>query len=119
MEAVCTDIFGNTVSEIGEILVDSSLPDFEIEVTPNVIDKGDLEIKVMPSTTLKSKPSVSVSGDITVNVTYMSYSDGAYFYEARIKSELNEGDHIVWVGGYDQNSEYIEGNTTFVVDHSG
>jgi hypothetical protein len=119
VEAVCTDIYGNIVSTLDEILVDTSLPDFEIEVTPKVIDEGDVKIKVTPSTALKSKPSVSVSGSQKVNVTYVSYSDGAYFYEARIKSELNEGDHKVSVTGSDLNSEKVTGNTTFVVDHSG
>ncbi|KKG15906.1 hypothetical protein EO98_10515 [Methanosarcina sp. 2.H.T.1A.6] len=119
VEAVCTDIFGNTVSTFDEILVDSSIPDFEIEIKPKIIDTGDLEIKVTPSTTLKSKPSVSVSANEKVSVTYLSYSDGAYFYEARIKSEINEGDHKVSVTGYDLESEKVEGNTTFVVDHSG
>jgi len=119
VEAVCTDIFGNTVSSFDEFMVDTSIPDFEIELTPKIIDEGDLEIKVTPSTALKSKPSVSVSGNLKVNVTYLSYSDGAYFYEARIKSELNEGDHKVSVTGYDLNSEKITGNSTFVVDHSG
>jgi hypothetical protein len=119
VEAVCIDAFGNTASAFDEILVDTSIPDFEIEVTPKVIDEGDLEIKVTPSTTLKSKPSVSVSGTPTVNVTYLSYSDGAYYYEARIKSELNEGDHKVSVTGYDLDSEKVGGNATFVVDHSG
>jgi uncharacterized membrane protein len=118
VEAVCTDIFGNTISKLDEILVDTSMPNFEIEVTPKIIDEGNLEIKVTPSTALKSKPSVSVSGNQTVNVTYLSYSDGDYYYEARIKSELNEGDHKVYVTGYDLESEKMEGNTTFVVDHS-
>ena len=119
VEAICTDIFGNTVSTFDEILVDSSIPDFEIEIKPNIIDTGDLEIKVTPSTALKSKPSVSVSANEKVDVTYLSYSDGAYFYEARIKSEINEGDHKVSVTGYDLDSEKVKGNTTFVVDHSG
>ncbi|AKB33638.1 hypothetical protein MSSIH_2948 [Methanosarcina siciliae HI350] len=119
VEAVCTDIFGNTVSAFDEFTVDSSISDFEIELTPKTIDEGDLDIKVTPSTALRSRPSVSVSGNITVDVTYLSYSDGAYFYEARIKSELNEGDHKVYVTGYDLDSEKIEGNATFVVDHSG
>ncbi|MHC1755329.1 MAG: DUF1616 domain-containing protein [Methanosarcina sp.] len=117
VEAVCTDIFGNTVSTLDEIMVDTSIPDFEIEISPKVIDKGDLKIKVTPSTALKAKPSVSVSANEKVNVTYVSYSDGAYFYEARIKSEINEGDHKVSVTGYDPESEKVEGNTTFVVDH--
>ncbi|MDY9926296.1 DUF1616 domain-containing protein [Methanosarcina sp.] len=119
VEAICTDIFGNTVSAFDEILVDSSIPDFEIEITPKTIDTGDLKIKVTPSTALKSKPSVSVSANEKVNVTYLSYSDGAYFYEARIKFEINEGDHKVSVTGNDLGSEKVEGNATFVVDHSG
>jgi len=119
VEAVCTDIFGNTVSALDEILVNSSIPDFDIKITPKIIDEGDLKIEVTPSSALKSKPSVSVSGKPTVNVTYLSYSDGAYYYEARIKSELNEGDHKVSVTGYDPDSEKVTGNSTFVVDHSG
>ena len=118
VEAVCTDIYGNTVSTFDEFLVESSLPDFEIEITPKTIDVGYLDIKVTPSTALKSKPSVSVSGNPTVDVTYLSYSDGAYYYEARIKSELNEGSHKVYVTGYDLESEKITDNSTFVVDHS-
>ena len=119
VEAICTDIFGNTVSAFDELFVDDSLSNFTIELTPKTIDVGYLEINVTSSTPLKSKPSVSVSGNPTVNVTYLSYSDGSYYYEARIKSELNEGEHKVYVTGYDLNSERITDNTTFVVDHSG
>jgi hypothetical protein len=118
VEAICTDIHGNTVSAFDEIFVDTSIPDFEIEVTPKVIDDGNVKIKVTPSTALKSTPSVSVSGNQTVNVTYVSYSDGAYLYKAKIESNLNEGEHKVSVTGYDLESEKIEGNTTLVVDHS-
>ncbi len=118
VEALCTDIYGNTISALDELFVDRSISNFTIELTPKTIDKGDLKIKVTPSTALKSKPSVSVSGNLTVNVTYLSYMDGAYYYEARIKSELNEGDHKVSVTGYDLDSKKVEGNTTFVVDHS-
>ncbi|AKB38015.1 hypothetical protein MSSAC_3425 [Methanosarcina siciliae C2J] len=119
VEAVCTDIFGNTVSTFDEFIVDTSIPDFEIDITPKTIDVGYLKINVTPSTTLKSRPSVSVSGTPAVNVTYLSYSDGSYLYEARIKSALNEGDHKVYVTGYDLDSEKITVNSTFVVDHSG
>ena len=118
VEAVCTDIYGNTISTFDDFQVDTSIPNFEIELDPKIIDVGYLEINVTPSTTLKSVPSVYVSGNRTVNVTYLSYSDGSYYYEARIRSELNEGSHKVYVTGYDLYSEKIEGNTTFVVDHS-
>ena len=117
VEAACTDIFGNTVSAFDELFVDRSISNFTIELTPKTIDKGDLEINVTPSTTLKSRPSVSVSGSPAVNVTYLSYSDGSYYYEARIKSELNEGEHKVSVNGYDLKSEKMTDNATFVVDH--
>lgn len=119
VEAICTDIFGNTVSAFDELFVDRSISNFTIELTPKIIDEGDLEINITSSTTLKSKPSVSVSGSSAVNVTYLSYSDGSYYYKARIKSELNEGEHKVSVNGYDLESEQVTGNTTFVVDHSG
>ena len=118
VEALCTDIFGNTVSTLDEILVDTSIPDFEIEVSPKVIDTGNLKIKVTPATALKSQPSVSISANEKVNITYLSYSEGTYFYEAKIKSEINEGERRVSVSGYDLNSEKVEGNTTFVVAHS-
>ena len=118
VEAVCTDIFGNSVSAFDEIIVDTSIPDFEIEITPNIIDKGTLKIKVTPSSALKSKPSVSISANEKVNVTYVSYLDGDYFYEAKIKSEINEGEHKVSVSGNDLESEKVEGNTTFMVRHS-
>jgi len=118
VEAVCTDIYGNTASAFDEFQVDTSIPNFEIELDPNIIDVGYLEINVTSSTTLKSKPSVYVSGNRTVNVTYLSYSDGSYYYEARIRSELNEGSHKVYVTGYDLDSKKVEGNATFVVDHS-
>lgn len=118
VEAVCTDIFGNTVSVFDELFVEKSLSNFTIELTPKIIDVGYLEINVTSSTVLKSRPSVSVSGTPAVNVTYLSYSDGSYYYEARIKSELNEGEHKVYVTGYDLNSEKITDNATFVVDHS-
>lgn len=119
VEAICTDIFGNTVSAFDELFADRSISNFTIELTPKTVDEGDLKINVTSSTVLKSKPSVSVSGTPTVNVTYLSYSDGSYYYIARIKSELNEGEHKVSVTGYDLESKKIEGNTTFVVDHSG
>jgi hypothetical protein len=118
VEAVCTDIFGNTVSAFDEFTAIDSIPDFEIELTPKTIDVGYLEINVTPSTVLKSRPAVSISGNRTINVTYLTYLDGSYFYEARIKSELNEGVHTVYVSGYDLNSDKITGNQTFVVDHS-
>mgnify|MGYP000895430634 CR=1 FL=1 len=118
VQAECTDIFGNIVYAFDEILVDSSAPNFEIEVTPTVIDKGNLKIKVTPSTALKSKPSVSISANEKIEVTYVTYLDGDYYYTARIKSEINEGSHKVSVTGYDLDSEKVEGNTTFVVDHS-
>lgn len=118
VEAICTDIFGNTVSAFDELFVDHSISNFTIELTPKTIDKGDLEINVTPSTILKSKPSVSVSGTPAVNVTYLTYSDGSYYYIARIKSELKEGEHKVSVNGYDLESNQMTGNTTFIVDHS-
>jgi uncharacterized membrane protein len=118
VEAVCTDIFGNTVSTFDELLVDSSIPDFEIEITPKTINTGDIEIKVTPSTVLQKAPSVSISANEKINVTYVTYLDGDFFYTAKVKSEINEGERRVWVTGYDLNSEKIEGNSTFVVDHS-
>ncbi|RXA20916.1 DUF1616 domain-containing protein [Methanosarcina sp. MSH10X1] len=117
VEAICTDIYGNTVPVMGEIYVDNSLPDFEIEANPHSIDTGDLEIRVTPSTALKKEPSVSISANEQVNVTYLSYSDGDYYYTADIKSEIDEGDHKISVTGTDLNSEKVEGNITFVVDH--
>ncbi len=119
VEAVCTDIFGNTASTLDELFVDRSISNYTIELTPRTIDSGDLDINVTPSTTLKSRPSVSVSGSPKVNVTYITYLDGSYYYKARIKSELNEGEHKVSVNGYDLESEQMTGNTTFVVDHPG
>lgn len=119
VEAICTDNYGNTKSIISEIVVDNSLPDFEIETTPKTIDNGDLEIKVTPSVALKDKPSVSVSANEDVEVTYIGYSDGDYYYKARIKSEINEGEHFVYVSGTGLDSESVDGNTTFVVDHAG
>ncbi|MGB9940450.1 DUF1616 domain-containing protein [Methanosarcina sp.] len=117
VEAICTDIYGNTIPVFDEIFVDNSLPDFEIEANPDNIDTGDMEIKVTPSTALKREPSVSVSANEQVNVTYVSYSEGDYYYTADIKSEIDEGDHKISVTGTDLNSESVEGNTTFVVDH--
>lgn len=119
VEAICTDIYGNTIPVLGEIFVDNSMPDFKIETSPDSIDTGDLDIKVTPSTALKKEPSVSISANEAVNVTYLSYEDGDYFYTADIKSEIDEGEHIISVTGTDLNSENVEGNTTFVVDHSG
>lgn len=119
VEAVCTDIYGNTVSALDEFRVDDSMPDFEIEITPKTIDIGDLEIKVTPSTALKNKPSVSISANEDIDVTFLKYSDGEYFYTARIDSEINEGTHKVYVTGYGMESEEIKGNNTFLVDHSG
>lgn len=116
VEALCTDIFGNTASTFDEIIVDSSMPNFEIEITPEIIDTGILKIEVTPSTALKSQPSVSISANEKVNVTYVSYSDGTYFYEAKINSDINEGKRKVSVTGYDLNSEKLEGNTTFVIE---
>lgn len=119
VEAVCTDIFGNTISTLDDLLVDTSIPDFEIEATPKVIDEGKLEIKVKPSTALKYIPSISISPDEDVNITYSGYSDGEYLYTAKIKSETTDGEHTIWISAYDLNSESLEGNTTFTVDHSG
>jgi uncharacterized membrane protein len=118
VEALCTDVFGNVVSTFDEILVDSSIPDFEIEIKPEVINTGDIEIKVTPSTVLKQKPSVSISANEKINVTFVSYLDGDYFYTAKVRSEINDGVHKVSVTGYDLSSEKTEGNSTFVVDHS-
>lgn len=118
IEAVCTDIFGNTVSTFDELQVENSVPDFEIDITPKTIDVGYLEINITPTTILKSKPLVSVTGNQTVNITYLSYSDGSYYYKARIESGLDEGAHKVYVSGYDLNSDKITGNETFVIDHS-
>lgn len=119
VEAICTDIYGNTVPIYGEIFVDNSMPDLEIEVSPDSIDTGDLEIKVTPSTALKNEPSVSISANEQVNITYLSYSDGGYYYTADIKPEIDEGEHKISVTGTGLNSESVEGNTTFMVDHSG
>lgn len=43
VEAVCTDIFGNTVSAFDEFTATTSIPDFEIELTPKTIDVGYLK----------------------------------------------------------------------------
>ncbi len=76
MEAICTDFYGNTKSIMSEIVVDNSLPDFEIEINPKTIDVGNLEIKVTSSIALKIEPSVSISANEDVEVTYLGYSDG-------------------------------------------
>jgi len=119
VEAVCTDLYGNQKSIIDEIIVDNSLPNYEIEITPKTIDTGDLDIKVTPSVALKKQPSVSISANEDVEITYLGYSDGDYFYKARIKSEINEKEYKVSVTGNGLDSEKVEGNTTFVVDHAG
>ncbi|MEL7664296.1 MAG: DUF1616 domain-containing protein [Methanosarcina mazei] len=118
VEAVCTDIYGNIASTFDEFTVDDSISNFSIEVTPKTIDVGNLEIKVIPSTTLRDKPYVTISANKEVNITYMGYSDGEYIYTTKIKSEIDEGEHIVWVEAYDLNSNYLKGNTTFTVDRS-
>jgi len=118
VEAVCIDVFGNTVSTFEELLVDNSLPDFEIEISPESIDKGELEIRVTPSTALKRKPYVSISANEDIDVIYLSYSDdGEYIYTAKIKSDINEGSHKVSVTGYTLDSEKITGSSSFVVEH--
>ena len=118
VEALCTDINGNTASAFDELTVDTSVPDFLIEINPKTIDTGDLEIKVTPSTALTSTPSVSISANETVNVTYLSYSDGTYLYKAKI-NQINEGEHAVYVTGSGLDSIGISGSSTFVVDHPG
>ncbi|MFY1113388.1 MAG: DUF1616 domain-containing protein, partial [Methanosarcinaceae archaeon] len=86
VEAVCMDMFSNSVSVFDELLVDNSLSDFEIEISPKTIDKGELEIRVTPSTALKSKPYVSISANEDIDVVYLTYSeDGEYIYTAKIK----------------------------------
>jgi hypothetical protein len=119
VEAICTDIYGNTASAFDELTTDKSSPDFVIEISPKTIDNGDLEIKVTPSNALKSEPSVSVSANKTVNVTYLSYSDGTYYYNAKIDTDLNEGEHEVSVTGSGLDSVQSTGSNTFMVRHSG
>lgn len=118
IEAICTDISGNTVSAFDELSVDKSVPDFVIEISPKIIDKGDLEIKVTPSNALRSEPSVSVYANKTVNVTYLSNSDGIYYYRAKIESDLNEGEHEVSVTGEGLDSAQNTGSSTFIIRHS-
>ena len=118
VEALCTDINGNTASAFDELTVDNSVPDFLIEINPKTIDTRDLEIKVTPSTALTSMPSVSISANEAVNVTYLSYSDGTYLYKAKI-NQINEGEHAVYVTGSELDSIGISGSSTFVVDHPG
>ncbi len=118
VEAVCTDMFYNSLSVFDELLVDISLANFEIEISPESIDKGELEIRVTPSTALKRKPSVSISANEDVDVIYLSYSeDGEYIYTAKIRSDINEGSHKVSVTGYTLDSEKITGSSSFVVEH--
>jgi uncharacterized membrane protein len=119
VEAICIDINGNTTSAFDELTVDNSVPDFVIEISPKTIDNGDLEIKVTPSTALRSEPSVSITANKTVNVTYISYSDGAYYYKAKIDTDVNEGEHEISVGGSGIDSKQITGNSSFVIRHSG
>jgi uncharacterized membrane protein len=119
VEALCTDINGKTVSVIDELkVVDSSVPDFLIKLSPKTIDYGDLDIEITPSTALTNTPSVSVSGNISVNVTYVSYSDGIYHYKAKIEPEINEGEHEVAVSGIGLDSAEVKGSTIFTVKHS-
>ena len=118
VEALCTDINGNTASTFDELTVDNSLPDLLIEINPKTIDTGDLEIKVTPSTALTSAPSVSISANETVDVTYLSYSDGTYLYKAKI-NPINEGEHTVSITGKSMDSGEIKGSSKFVVDHPG
>jgi uncharacterized membrane protein len=118
VEAVCTDINGNTSSSIDDLTVDNSAPDFVIETNPQTIDYGDLEIKVTPSTALSSIPSVSVSANETVNVTYLSYLNGAYYYKAKIDPDINEGKHEVSVTGSGLDSQLYGGKSIFVISHS-
>jgi hypothetical protein len=117
VEAVCTDMYGNTIPVYGEIFADNSMPDLKIDANPDIIDTGKLDIKVTPSSSLKQEPSVSISANKQVDVTYLSYSDGNYYYTADIKQEIEEGEHKISVTGTDLNSVSIAGNTTFVVDH--
>ncbi len=118
VEAVCTDVFYNSVSVFEELLVDNSLSDFEIEISPESIDKGEIEIRVMPSTALKRKPYISISANEDIEIIYLTYSeDGEYIYTAKIKSDINEGSHKVSVTGYTLDNEKIEGSSSFVVEH--
>jgi uncharacterized membrane protein len=119
VEAVCTDTNGNVVSALDELnVVDSSAPDYLIEISPKTIDYGDLEIQITPSTALKNAPSVSISGNQSVNVTSVSYSDGIYYFKAKIDSNLNEGEHVVSVSGTGLDSSVAKGSSTFTVKHS-
>ncbi len=118
VEAVCTDIYGNTASAFDVLTVDNSVPDFVIEISPKTIDTGDLEIKVTPSTALDREPSVSIAADRTVNVTYLSQSDGSYYYKAKIDPDINEGEHEVSVTGSGLDSLQITGSSKFVIRHS-
>jgi hypothetical protein len=119
VEAMCTDINGNTESAVDELTVlDSSMPDFLIEITPQTIDEGDLKIKVTPSSALRGTPSVSISANKTVDVTYLSYSDGTYYYKAEIEPDINEGAHEVSVSGTGMDSVDVKGSSSFEVKHS-
>lgn len=119
VEALCTEISGDTKSAFDELTVDNSMPDFVIDINPKTIDSGDLEIKVAPSNALKSEPSVSISANKTVDIKYTSYSDGTYYYTAKIDPDLNEGEHSVSVTGSGLDSMQNTGSSTFMVRHSG
>jgi hypothetical protein len=119
VEASCTDINGNTMSAFDKFTVDNSLPDFLIEINPKTIDSGNLDIKVTPSVALQNTPSVSISGNKTVNVTYLSYSDGTYYYKAKIESDITEGEHNVDVSGTGLDSIGISESSKFKVKHTG
>ncbi|MCQ1535502.1 DUF1616 domain-containing protein [Methanosarcina sp. KYL-1] len=119
VEAVCTDVFGTTTSTFDELLVENSLANFEIEVNPEIIDRGTIEIKVTPSTALKRQPYVSISANEDIDVTYLTYSeDGEYIYTAKITRAIDEGTHKVSVTGYTLDSEKLEGSSSFVVEHA-
>jgi tetratricopeptide (TPR) repeat protein len=118
VEALCTDIYGNTSSAFDELTVDNSMPDFIIDINPKTIDTGELEIEITPSNALKNSPTVSISANKTVEAIYKSYSDGTYYYEAEIVPDLNEGEHEVSVSGTSLDSSHVKGSNTFVVIHS-
>jgi uncharacterized membrane protein len=118
VEVVCTDSYGKQKSIFDEIIVDNSLPNFKIQATPRTIDSGDLDIKVTSSVALKYEPSVSISGIDDGEIIYFGYSGDEYLYKARIKSDIDEGEYFIYVAGDGLDSEIVEGNTTFIVDHA-
>jgi hypothetical protein len=120
VEVIGKDLANNTVTIFDTILSDTSLEYFTIEISPDTISTGTIEIIVTPSVALKTTPSIAIKdgSGYKIVVDSSSISGDEYTYIATVNSTRHQGVSYANVTAYTKDSKRISGSGSFIIDHS-